>query len=224
MVSECQCFIFSREHIFSKIPTYYKGVCLFFKSKCDFFLYLMISHSWCKMSTSNQHNNVKFVILLFCDAEIFSTFSGKLLRFPGNSLFLSSFWNVWLFLNFISPFISLEKTVLSSYFDTKWVHLIYIIRNVFQPKKVHTSGSNLQFGISFHVLVMSFTGMFLQNSASLRSSLKNQENWRHWRGDDYRAGRASSGWQHSALWTQPRLHGFCAWSVIWLSFMNWTYL
>lgn len=151
--------------------------------------------------------------------EIFSTFSGKLLRFPGNSLFLSSFWNVWLFLNFISPFISLEKTVLGLYFDTKWVHLIYVIRNVFQQQqqKVHTSGSNLQFGISFHILVMSFTGMFLQNSASLRSSLKKQENWRHRRGDDYRVGRASSGWQHSALWTRPRLHGSCAWSdLLWI--------
>lgn len=113
------------------------------------------------MCTSNQHNNWKFVALLFCHFEIFSMFLRKLLRFPGSSLFLSSFWNVWLFLNFISPFISLEKTV-SSYFYTKWMHLIYIIRNVFQQRKFHTNSSNLQFGISLHVLVMSFTGMFLQ--------------------------------------------------------------
>lgn len=121
------------------------------------------------MYTSNQRNNGKFVILLFV-TEIFSTFSGKLLRFPGNSLFLSSFWNVWLFLNFISPFISLGKTVLSLYFDTKWAHLIYIIRNVFQPKKKSIQAALIS-SLESH-----FTSLLCH---SLECSCKPQPHWGH---------------------------------------------
>lgn len=43
----------------------------------------------------------------------------------------------------------------------------------FYKKNCHLSGSNLQFGISGHLLVISFVGTVLQNTASLsRSSLK----------------------------------------------------
>lgn len=132
--------------------------------------------------------------------EIFSTFSGKLLRFPGNSLFLSSFWNVWLFLNFISPFISLEKTVLGLYFDTKWVHLIYVIRNVFQPKKKAIQAALISSLEShFTSLLCHSLGCFCKTQLHWSHPWKKQENWRHRRGNNYRVGQASSGWQHSTL-------------------------
>lgn len=126
------------------------------------------------MCTSNYHFEWKFGILLFCDAKICSTISGKLLRFRGSSFFI--------------PFKFSECMIISKFYQfiykfrenhlqfICWMNLIYIIQNVFLQKKCHLSGSHLQFGISDHLLVMSFTGTVLQNTASLtRSSLKNQE-------------------------------------------------
>lgn len=124
--------------------------------------------------------------LWFCYfvTQICSMFSGKLLRFPGNSLFLSSFQNVWLLLNFISSFISLEKTVFSSYLDTKWMHLIYFIRNVFQQNNSIGAAliSSLESQLT-SLLCHSFTGMFLQNSFTEKvvleksRSLETHEDW-----------------------------------------------
>lgn len=152
--------------------------------------------------------------------QIYNTFSGELLRWPDNSFFIPfKFLNVWLFLNLIKPFIRWDKTVFSSYFDTECIHWIDLIRNVFLTKKFYLSGSNLHFGISDPLLVMSFTGTLLQNTASLRrSSLKNQEIWRNLLWDLSKETEEHRQIDSAALWKHLRLHCFCTWNnltVLW---------
>lgn len=84
------------------------------------------------MCTSNYHFEWKFGVLLFCDAKICSTISGKLLRFLGISFFI--------------PFKFPECIIISKFYQfiykfrenrlqfICWMNLIYVIQNVFLQK------------------------------------------------------------------------------------------
>lgn len=134
-----------------------------------------ISDSWYKMCTSNYHFEWKFGVLLFCDAKICSTISGKLLRFLGNSFFI--------------PFKFPECMIISKFYRfiykfrenrlqfICWMNLIYIIQSVFLQKNAIwvVLISSLEPQIT---CLLSFIGTVLQNTASLTgSALNNQEIW-----------------------------------------------